>query len=288
MIFKILNINFLFNIKIQKIKSKVITLLIIFNILTYLRFDFLNFYIFFELSLIPIILLILGFGYQPERKYARIMLFFYTISFSLPLFINLCLLINFINFKRFFFNQIATSHFTLTFFRAIFICIFLGAFLVKIPIFVFHRWLPKAHVEAPVEGSIILAALILKIGSLGFIRFSIIFQFFRIVEKLVVVISLIGRFYSCIIRLKNFDLKTIIAFSSVGHMAISLSLFFRLRNSSIAIYLIILISHGIVSSIIFFIIHILYMNFKSRNIFFNKNILSKSPLIILLIFLALL
>jgi NADH-ubiquinone oxidoreductase chain 4 len=128
------------------------------------------FYLFFERRLIPTLFLILGWGYQPERLQAGIYLLFYTLLVSLPILIGIFYFINKTNTINFYLLNNYIFNFDLLYF-----CI-IRAFLVKIPIFLVHLWLPKAHVEAPVSGSMILAGIILKLGGYGILRVVSVLQ----------------------------------------------------------------------------------------------------------------
>jgi NADH-ubiquinone oxidoreductase chain 4 len=136
--------------------------ILLFLVLSFISSKLINFYIFFEASLIPIFLLIIGWGYQPERLQAGIYILFYTLFASLPLILVILIIKNEIEYfyDRFNFDSI-------NYLNNLILAIIILAFLVKLPIFFFHLWLPKAHVEAPVAGSMILAGVLLKLGGYG-------------------------------------------------------------------------------------------------------------------------
>ena len=145
----------------------IIVILILILICTFRRIRLFTFYLFFERRLIPTLFLILGWGYQPERLQAGIYLLFYTLLASLPLLVGIFYIYYSDNLIFFIINTFYMGNIYL-YLRIIL------AFLVKIPIFIVHLWLPKAHVEAPVRGSIILAGILLKLGDYGLLLVYII------------------------------------------------------------------------------------------------------------------
>jgi len=150
------------------------------------------------------------------------------------------------------------------------------AFLVKFPIFFFHQWLPKAHVEAPVGGSIILAGLLLKLGGYGIIR-MLYFLKITYTIKIIIIISILGGRILRILCLINRDIKVIIAYSSVVHIALIIVNIFIKRLWSINGTIIIIIAHGVCSSGIFSCANIIYERTHSRIIIINKRNLNFFP-----------
>merc|ERR1712228_403756 len=150
------------------------------------------------------------------------------------------------------------------------------AFLVKFPIFFFHQWLPKAHVEAPVGGSIILAGLLLKLGGYGIIR-MLYFLKITYTIKIIIIISILGGRILRILCLINRDIKVIIAYSSVVHIALIIVNIFIKRLWSINGAIIIIVAHGVCSSGIFSCANMIYERTHSRIIIINKRNLNYFP-----------
>lgn len=258
--------------------------LIVTLILTFFVSDYLIFYFLFEVSLIPTFLIIMGWGYQPERLQAGIYFIFYTLTASLPLLIGLVFCRNVKLGLRFLFMY-SDIGFNSSLAGLILSLVGIIAFLVKLPIYFAHLWLPKAHVEAPVAGSIILAGVLLKLGGYGLIRVRIIIQpLIKFLKSYIIGLRLVGIIYVGLMCCRLNDFKALVAYSSVAHMAIVICGCLGLFNWGFEGSLLIIVGHGLSSSGLFCIVNIYYERMGSRRFFINRGLLLIFPIFSLIIF----
>jgi NADH-quinone oxidoreductase subunit M len=238
--------------------------------------DAILFYVFFEAMLIPMFLII-GIWGGPRRVYATLKFFLYTFLGSV--FMLIALIYLYLQGGSFAILDLHVLPLSMTAQFWIFLAFF-AAFAVKIPMFPVHTWLPDAHVEAPTGGSVILAAIMLKIGGYGFLRFSLPItpDATATLDWLIILLSLIAVVYVGLVALIQSDMKKLIAYSSIAHMGfVTLGFFlaFWIFSSTgawdgaslgIAGGMVQMISHGFISAAMFFAVGVLYDRLHSRNI----------------------
>ena len=236
----------------------------------FMSLDFLLFFLFWEVMLVPMYFLI-GIWGSANRLYSAIKFFLYTLVGSVIMLLGILAL--------YFYNHSVTGvySFDVTEFHKlnlpydlqwwIFLAFFLG-FAVKVPMFPFHTWLPDAHTDAPTAGSVILAAVMLKMGTYGFLRFSlpILPEATRAYVPFIAVLSIIGIVYGALVALAQKDWKRLVAYSSVSHMAMVMLGMFALNPAGLMGSIVQQLNHGISTGALFLIVGIVYERRHTREI----------------------
>jgi len=236
----------------------------------FMALDFLLFFLFWEVMLVPMYFLI-GIWGSANRLYSAIKFFLYTLVGSVVMLLGILAL--------YFYNHTLTGVYTfdITQFHRlnvpfemqwwIFLAFFLG-FAIKVPMFPFHTWLPDAHTDAPTAGSVILAAVLLKMGTYGFLRFSlpILPEASRYFVPMIAILSIIGIVYGALVALAQKDWKRLVAYSSVSHMALVMLGMFALNPVGITGSIIQQLNHGISTGGLFLLVGVVYERRHTREI----------------------
>ncbi|MYA94837.1 MAG: NADH-quinone oxidoreductase subunit M [Nitrospinae bacterium] len=238
---------------------------------TFIALDIFLFYVFFEVTLVPMYFLIGVWG-GPRKLYAAIKFFLYTLFGSVLMLLGI-LAFYFANFKM------GTG--TLTFDLVelygvgpkiplslqiwIFLAFFIG-FAIKVPMFPFHTWLPDAHVEAPTAGSVILAGILLKMGTYGFVRFALplLPQASQVFVPFMVLLSIIGIIYGALVAMAQTDIKKLVAYSSVSHLGFVMLGIFALNDQGVLGGQLQMINHGISTGALFLLVGVVYERRHTR------------------------
>lgn len=231
--------------------------------------DLFLFYIFWELMLIPMFLLILVWGSPARRKYAAIKFFLYTMAGSMFMLVGILVL--------YFYNGKVTGNYTfdltklmsldLPFNYQFWLFLAFGiAFAIKVPMFPFHTWLPDAHTEAPTVGSVILAGVLLKMGTYGFVRFNLtLFPNATVYfVQIMAILAIIGIIYGAFMCLVQSDMKRLIAYSSVSHLGFVMLGIFALNHQGISGGMIQMINHGLSTGALFLLVGMIYERRHTR------------------------
>ena len=238
----------------------------------FISLDFLLFYVFWELVLVPMYFIIGVWG-GPRKLYAAIKFFLYTLAGGVLMLLGILTLYfqYATQFGRYTFEigELMKLNLPLGVQQWVFWAFFLG-FAIKVPMFPFHTWLPDAHTEAPTAGSVILAAVLLKMGTYGFIRFSLPLLPNASADKTIVTVlatlSIIGILYGALVSLMQQDWKKLVAYSSVSHLGFCTLGIFALNQAGIAGSVIQQINHGISTGMLFLVVGVIYERRHTREI----------------------
>nr|YP_006883520.1 NADH dehydrogenase subunit 4 [Takydromus wolteri]AFN87674.1 NADH dehydrogenase subunit 4 [Takydromus wolteri] len=248
-------------------------------ILTFTTSNYVMFYILFETTLIPTLIIITRWGNQAERLSAGLYFLFYTLASSLPLLIALLYLNNKYSHTSMELLFLQQPEMQPTNSNYLFWLASLMAFMVKLPLYGLHLWLPKAHVEAPIAGSMVLAAILLKLGGYGLIRISpLLNPHPTFLTYPIMVMALWGILMTSSICLRQTDLKALIAYSSVSHMGLVITALMLQTPWSLTGAMTLMIAHGLTSSALFTLANTNYERTHTRTLILVRGLQLAFPL----------
>nr|YP_002317320.1 NADH dehydrogenase subunit 4 [Culaea inconstans]BAG83062.1 NADH dehydrogenase subunit 4 [Culaea inconstans] len=263
----------------QRAYITLLTSLQIFLILAFSATEIIMFYVMFEATLIPTLVIITRWGNQAERLNAGVYFLFYTLAGSLPLLMALLLLQNSTGTLSLLTIQYTDPFQLFTFADKLWWASCLLAFLVKMPLYGIHLWLPKAHVEAPIAGSMILAAVLLKLGGYGMIRtINMLESLTKDLSYPFIIFALWGVIMTGSICLRQTDLKSLIAYSSVSHMGLVVAAILIQTPWSLSGALVLMIAHGLASSALFCLANTNYERTHNRTLLLARGLQMALPL----------
>nr|QKG02581.1 NADH dehydrogenase subunit 4 [Lepturacanthus savala] len=263
----------------QRMYISLLTSLQIFLIMAFSATEIIMFYIMFEATLIPTLILITRWGNQTERLNAGAYFLFYTLAASLPLLVALMVLQNSTGTLSILIMQYAPPMEMSSYSAKIWWVACLAAFLVKMPLYGVHLWLPKAHVEAPIAGSMVLAAVLLKLGGYGMIRMMIMLEpATKELSYPFIIFALWGVIMTSSICLRQTDLKALIAYSSVSHMGLVAAAILTQTPWGLSGAVILMIAHGLTSSALFCLANTNYERTHTRTMLVARGMQILLPL----------
>ena len=243
----------------------------------FLALDLVLFYVFFEAMLVPMYALI-GIWGSANRRYAAVKFFLYTLVGGLFMLVAILYLYFEGGAQSFGYEELLAVSLTPTEQALLFVCFF-AAFAIKVPLFPFHTWLPDAHTEAPTVGSVVLAAVMLKIGSYGFLRYSLPFfpEATQRFAPILLALGVIGVLYGALVAMMQRDIKRLVAYSSVAHLGFVVIGIFALHPTGASGSVVQMINHGLSTGALFLLIGFLYDRTHSREIAGYSGLLRATP-----------
>nr|APU52720.1 NADH dehydrogenase subunit 4 [Cardiocondyla obscurior] len=259
----------------NKMKIFIFYLLLLILILFFSVSDLLGFYFMFEVSLIPTLWMIIYWGGNPERISSSYYLVMYMLLFSFPLLVYIFNMYMYSFSLKFVILEWFLEKYSLG--LGGFVLIF-GSMFIKLPMYLLHLWLPKAHVEAPVYGSMVLAGVLLKMGGYGLIRFMKLFvKSTNFYSSIFMSVGLIGSVFMGLVCLVQVDMKSLVAYSSIVHMNMMLCCLLTLSKMGMVGSVMMMVGHGLCSSALFYLVGLSYESSGSRLLLINKGLINKIP-----------